>query len=81
VPVVVIFTKYDRLVRTKRAELREDYEDLWGEELYKLSREEAQISLDNCVTSLRDTMKRMQIPMPPYMPMSSMISRYLFDQC
>jgi hypothetical protein len=52
---VVVFTKYDRLVRTKRAELREDAEDrgetVNPEELIEQSKKEAKIALDNFVNS------------------------------
>jgi len=78
VPVVVIFTKYDLLIRSRKDELQEDkFDGVLDTE----SRKEAQISLDKCVTSLQDTMKRMQTPMPPYVQVSSMISNSSFDQC
>jgi len=53
---VVVFTKYDRLVRTKRAELREDYEHMSADELDRRSREEAKNALDSFTNS--DSVKR-----------------------
>jgi len=50
-PLVVVFTKYDRLVRTKRAELREDFEELTGEELKERSKDEARNALESFANS------------------------------
>jgi len=54
-PLVVVFTKYDRLVRTKRAELREEAEDNGQKanpkDLFERSIKEAQDSLNTFVNS------------------------------
>jgi hypothetical protein len=79
VPIVVIFNKYDLLVRARTDELQEDKFSQEQGALYTESRKEAQISLDKSVTSLQVTMRRMQMPMPPYVKMSCMISHSFFD--
>jgi hypothetical protein len=52
---VVVFTKYDRLVRTKRAELRENAEDrgetVTKEDLIERSKMEAEVALNTFVNS------------------------------
>jgi hypothetical protein len=77
-PLVVVFTKYDRLVRTKKAELREDYEDLKGEELNRLSKEEARKALESFANSksVKEAMNGIL-----YANVSSMISHSFFDRC
>jgi hypothetical protein len=80
-PVVVVFTKYDQLLRSKMAELREDDKSLDAEALDERSKEEAQKAFDVCVGSLRSAMDRTQTPMPYYEKVSSTISHSFFDQC
>ena len=77
-PLVVVFTKYDRLVRTKRAELREDYEDLKEEELNVRSREEARYALESFVNSksAKEAMNGIR-----HANVSSTVSYSFFDQC
>ena len=77
-PLVVIFTKYDRLVRAKKAELREYHNDLRGEELEKLSRAEARRALESFVNakSVKEAMKDIR-----YLNVSSMLPHSFFDQC
>jgi hypothetical protein len=77
-PLVVVFTKYDRLVRTKRAELREDYEDLKGEELNKRSRVEAREALESFANSksVKEAMNGIR-----HANVSSAISPAFSDQC
>jgi hypothetical protein len=77
-PLVVVFTKYDRLVRVKKAELREDHDDARGEELDKLSREEARKALESYVnsTSVKEVMNGIR-----YLNVSSMLSHSFFGQC
>jgi len=81
VPVVVIFTKYDLLIRSRKDELQEDKFSQDQAVLYSESREEAKKSLKKCTDSLSDTMDRMKTPMPCYVQVSSMISHSFFDQC
>jgi len=77
-PLVVVFTKYDRLVRTKRAELREDYEELKGEELNRRSRKEARDALDSFANSksVKEAMNGIR-----HANVSSVISPSFSDQC
>jgi len=71
-PLVVVFTKYDRLIRTKKDELQEDEGDLAPGDLDRRSREEAQGALDKCLESLKRTTIRLQTPMPRYVKVSSL---------
>src|ERR1700761_8819206 len=66
VPIVIVFTQYDRLVRTKRAELKEDYPNMDGHNLDNRSVEEAWKAFERCLESLRHTMRRLNVQMPPY---------------
>ena len=77
-PLVLVFTKYDRLVRTKRAELREDYEDLNGEELNMRSREEARNALESFTNSksVKEAINGIR-----HTAVSSMPSHSFIDQC
>jgi hypothetical protein len=61
---VIVFTQYDRLVRTKEAELREDYPQMDPDRLRELSLEDAQEAFDICLQSLHRSMNRLRIPMP-----------------
>jgi len=63
-PVVIVFTKYDKLVRTKRAELQEygDGDSLSEDALHEKSREESQKALDICIQSLERTLRSMETP-------------------
>ena len=61
-PVVIVFTKYDRLVRLKRDQLQEDGYDLSEDALHEKSNAEAQKALDVCIQSLESTLSGMQIP-------------------
>ena len=66
VPIVIVFTQYDRLVRTKRAELKEDYPHMDDHNLDNRSVEEAWKAFERCLESLRHTMRRLNVQMPPY---------------
>ncbi len=78
---MVVFTKYDRLLRTKKDELQEDHPGLKPEVIDERSKKEAQQALDRCVQSLKNTMSEMNTPMPHYVNVSSRISHSLFDRC
>jgi hypothetical protein len=75
---VVVFTKYDLLVRTKKARLRRDKKGLDSGVLDKRSEEEARKALAICVQSLEHAMNRMKTQMPRYANVSSIISRPFF---
>jgi hypothetical protein len=77
-PVVVVFTKYDQLLRSKKAELEEDGARPNSEDLERRSKEEAQRALEVCVQSLERAMVRTQTPMPRYEKVSSMTSHSHF---
>ena len=75
-PVVIVFTKYDRLVRTKRVELQEDDDSLSEDVLRERSKEEAQKVLHVCIESLERTLRDMetresQMPKPHHVNVSS----------
>jgi hypothetical protein len=80
-PIVLVFTKYDRLVRTKKAELKEDNEDMGVDmsqaELKKRSSEAAEKALESYVSS-----KSVKAAMEDisYARVSSMVSHFFFDQ-
>ena len=64
--IVIVFTQYDRLVRTKRAELKEDHQYMDDHTLDNRSVEEAGKAFEKCLQSLRQTMGRLKVQMPPY---------------
>jgi len=59
VPIVVVFTKYDRLVWVKKRELKEDNVNLGPEDLDKRGTEEAQKVLDTCIQSVENAFRRL----------------------
>jgi len=63
-PVVIVFTKYDKLVRTKRAELQEDGhgDSLSEDSLHEKSKDEAEKALAVCIQSLERTLRDMKMP-------------------
>ena len=58
VPIVVVFTKYDRLVWSKKKELEEDNVNLGPEDLNQRAMEEAQKVLDACLHSAQNSFRR-----------------------
>lgn len=77
VPIVIVFTQYDRLVRTKRAELKEDHPYLDDHTLEGRSVEEAWKAFEKCLQSLQQTMRRLNVQMPPYARVSgTFLSRH-----
>ena len=77
-PVVVVFTKYDLLVKTKRVKLQRGNKGLDSVVLNKQSEEEAQKVLDICVQSLEEAMSRLKTQMPRYVHISSIFFSFLF---
>jgi len=79
-PVVVVFTKYDLLVKTKRVKLQRANEGLPVDSgvLNKQSEEEAQKVLDICVRSLDQAMSKLKTQMPRYVNVSSIFSPFFF---
>ena len=82
-PIVVVFTKYDKFLNSKRLELQDDDVNLVGEELDNRIKEEAKEVHDICVGSLKRVVSVMKppIPVPSHVNVSGMISHSLFDQC
>lgn len=80
-PIVVVFTKYDLLVRTKMVELSEDNPGLGQEYLDNQSKEEARKHLAKYTQLLSRTSSAMRIPVPPIVNVSGIISDPLFNQC
>ena len=78
-PIVVAFTKFDRLLQSKKDELQGD-EGLVGEDLDNRSKEEATKVLDACVQSLKSIVNGMNppIPEPPHVKVSGIISHSFF---
>jgi len=70
VPIVIVFTQYDRLVRTKAAELKEDHPRMDPTRLRDRSLEEAGKAFENCLQSLQRTVNYLKIPMPRYATVS-----------
>ncbi len=74
---MIVFTQYDRLVRTKEDELQEEDGNIDPATLEDQSKEEARKAFEVCVKSLRRTMDRLKIPLPGYVKVSG-ISIQLF---
>ncbi|KAN0137617.1 hypothetical protein V8E53_004668 [Lactarius tabidus] len=67
VPLVIVFTQYDRLVRTKKAELEED-EGITDVERYE---EDARLAFVKCLGLVEKTITRyLKVPMPRYCKVS-----------
>ncbi|KAH8984035.1 hypothetical protein EDB92DRAFT_1545551 [Lactarius akahatsu] len=64
IPVVLVFTQYDRLVRSKKAELQEEHENLDEIFLRDQSEKDARDAFNKCLQSLQRTLDRMDVPMP-----------------
>ncbi|KAH9058916.1 hypothetical protein EDB83DRAFT_1011096 [Lactarius deliciosus] len=70
VPIVIVFTQYDRLVRSKEAELKDEYPNIDPTRLHDRSMEEAQNAFNICLQSLQRTVNHLGIPMPRYATVS-----------
>ena len=70
-PLVVVFTKYDRLLISKK--------DEFGDQ----GNEKAKEVYDACVQSLNDILSKLKLPITEllYVKVSSIISHYLYDRC
>jgi hypothetical protein len=69
-PVVIVFTKYDQLVRTKREELQEENNGLSEGVLRERSEEEARKAFDKCIQSLERTLCDTNTPKPHHVNVS-----------
>jgi len=63
-PIVVVFTKSDKVFESKKIELQEDNQDLVGKDLDDRSKEEAKKVHDACVQSLKSIVSGMKPPIP-----------------
>ena len=70
-PLVVVFTKYDRLLISKK--------DEFGDQ----GNEKAKEVYDACVQSLNDILSKLKLPITEllYVKVSGIISHYLYDRC
>ena len=57
---MVVFTKYDRLLRSKKIELKGDDDGPDSADLIQRSEEEAQKVMDSCLQSLDSAMSRLR---------------------
>ena len=69
-PIVIVFTKYDRLVRTKVDELREEDSSLSGDVLRERGKEKARKAFDRCIWSLERVLRDVNAPKPPHVNVS-----------
>ncbi|KAF8264392.1 hypothetical protein EI94DRAFT_1805870 [Lactarius quietus] len=69
IPIVLVFTQYDRLVRTKEFQLR-GIRDMDLTHRRERSVEEARKAFEETLRSLQSTMDQYRIPMPPYVTVS-----------
>jgi hypothetical protein len=75
-PVVVVFTKYDRAVRSMQIELNIDQDTPVSDDLVNAG---AQKVLDDCIQSLKTAEARLGIQKLNYAKFSSMISHSFAD--
>jgi hypothetical protein len=70
-PLVVVFTKYDRLLISKK--------DEFGDQ----GNEKAKEVYDACVQSLKDILSKLKLPITEllYVMVSGIISHSLYDRC
>jgi hypothetical protein len=73
---VIVFTQYDRLVRTKKAELEED-EGITDVERYE---EDARLAFVKCLGLVEKTITRyLKVPMPRYCKVSGVFVRWMLS--
>jgi GTPase SAR1 family protein len=80
-PVVIVFTKYDRLVRSKQIELSGDQNSPVTADVVERSKVEAEKVMVDCMHSLESAESRLKTQKLNYAKVSSMISRSFADQC
>ena len=71
---MVVFTKYDRLVMSKKDEFGDDQGNEAANRVY-----------DTCVKSLKNTVSKLELPLPELLyvkvSVSGIISHSLYDRC
>lgn len=65
VPVVIVFTKYDKLVRSKEIQAGNENQGMDKDTLRKTSAENASDAFHTCKHSVEKTMNLLKIPTPP----------------
>jgi hypothetical protein len=72
-PVVVVFTKYDKLFRSKKFDLQETRAGLNPQDVHNRAREEARTEFDIYVQSFHNAIRKMDstMEMPPWTEVSS----------
>ena len=70
VPLVVVFTQYDRLVRTKIKQFQRKNKNTTQEAAKQQGGVEASEALRVCVESLERSMKKLNVTMPPFSKVS-----------
>jgi hypothetical protein len=73
---VVVFTKYDRLLRSKKIELKGDQDGPDPDDLIERAEEEARKVMDSCVRSLDSAMNRLHTQKLRYAKVSGIISHF-----
>ena len=80
-PVIIVFTKYDALVRTKRYELQGEDDSLSEDALRERSEEDARKEFDECIRLLERNSSDTNTPKLHHVKVSGIISHCLFDPC
>ena len=70
VPLVVVFTQYDRLVKTKIKQFQRKNSNTTTEAAKQQGEADALVALRVCVESLERSMKKLNVAMPPYAKVS-----------
>jgi hypothetical protein len=69
-PVVIVFTKYDWLVRTKETDLKEQNHSLSDDVRREQGKEEAQKAFEERIRSLERTLRDTNTPKPRHVKVS-----------
>jgi uncharacterized FlaG/YvyC family protein len=70
VPLVVVFTQYDRLVRTKIKQFQRKNKNTTAEAAKQQGEVDASEALRVCVESLERSMTKLRVTMPPFSKVS-----------
>ena len=75
---MIVFTQYDRLVRTKKAELKREDKDMDPKTVDDRSKDEAQRAFEICTQSIQRTMHHLKISMPHCVKVSGILVSLYF---
>ncbi|KXN83934.1 hypothetical protein AN958_00798 [Leucoagaricus sp. SymC.cos] len=70
IPLVIVFTQYDMLVETKIMQLKRKNNEMTPEAAEQQGKVDAQKALQVCVESLKRSMKKHKVPLPPFAEVS-----------